>query len=250
MSAPQVSPRTNRKNRLPISLNERLDRKLLSYTVAASAAGVALMALSSAGQAEIVYTAANQSIPPGGTVNLDLNHDGITDFTIRANFASCAFIENCWIQSLKVDPASQNGVLGLSRFARGLVPLSRVGPGENSVRASLYMDYCKATLTSWRYSGSFFQGANYLGLVFSINGETHYGWARFKVDVKWRCNAHIVMTGYAYETVPNEPIRAGETANHKVSAIERSQAGLGALALGSPGVEAWRRDEDALSSKP
>ena len=241
--------RVRRKNRFPISLDRRLDHKLLSYTVAASAAGVSMMALSQLSQAEIVYTPTNQSIPPGGSINLDLNNDGITDFRIQADFASCAFTQNCWIQALKIYPSAANGVLaslgGANRFAQALSPFARVGPGENSVRAGLYMDYCKATLTSFRYSGSFFQGAHYLGLVFSINGQTHYGWARFRVDVKFHCNAHIVMTGYAYETIPGEPIRAGETVNRTASAAQRPQATLGALAAGSVGLEAWRRDEAA-----
>ena len=41
-------------NRAPISLNNKLDQRLLNYAVAAGAAGVSVMALAQPGQAEIV----------------------------------------------------------------------------------------------------------------------------------------------------------------------------------------------------
>src|SRR5579862_6768155 len=35
--------------------------------------------------AEVVYTKVNVSIPVGGSYNIDLNQDGITDFTLRSS---------------------------------------------------------------------------------------------------------------------------------------------------------------------
>ena len=48
--------------------------------VAALIAAIALPA-----EAEIVYTPANISIPVGSSYNIDLNQDGVTDFTIRSS---------------------------------------------------------------------------------------------------------------------------------------------------------------------
>jgi hypothetical protein len=45
--------------------------------------------------------------------------------------------------------------------------------------------------------------AHYLGLKLLINGKFHYGWAR--VD-----STDSVLTGYAYETVHDRPIVAGQ----------------------------------------
>jgi hypothetical protein len=52
------------------------------YTLAASAAGVSLLALVHPAEAKAVYTKVHQVIGPDGSYKLDLNHDGITDFTI------------------------------------------------------------------------------------------------------------------------------------------------------------------------
>lgn len=84
-------------------------------------------------------------------------------------------------------------------------------------------------------------------------GEVHYGWARMSVT----CNNgySILLTGYAYETIPNKPIIAGKTKGEDdidpgpgasltgpTPDIPHT-AMLGALALGAPGVSVWRRKE-------
>jgi len=50
----------------------------------------------------------------------------------------------------------------------------------------------------------------YLGLEFLINGEVHFGWARLTVTCK-DLRVLATLSGYAYETVPNTPIIAGQT---------------------------------------
>jgi hypothetical protein len=244
-----------RKNGFPISSNNRFDQKLFSYCAAASAAGVSLLALALPGEAEIVYTPANLTIPPGGSIELDVNHDGITDFTILDHFASSCGLSGllCWYQLLTVSGPAPNGALRTygraGRHARGLARGSKVGPSLAQYFYSYnIMDKCKATRTSAYVSGTFQNGAAYVGLAFSINGKTHYGWARFNVVVKWRCHARIVMTGYAYETVPGMPIRAGEWKVFDPSSMDHPHATLGGLALGSVGLEAWRRDEVAVET--
>jgi hypothetical protein len=238
-----------RKNRFPISLNHRIDQKLLSYSAAASAAGVALLALALPSEAEIVYTLANQKIRPGGSFALDLNHDGITDFNFQNNFGSCALgTYDCLYQILVVHGPAPNGVLTFQRYrVRALSNFSRVGPGE-SVGDGL-LDRCKATRTSAYTTNSFASKFRYIGLAFSINGQVHYGWARFQISVQPKCDVHVLMIDYAYQTLPGEPILAGERVNHKVSATESSRDTLGGLALGAVGLDAWRRDEAASKVK-
>jgi hypothetical protein len=53
------------------------------YAVAASAAGVGVMALSQPAEAKIVYTATHHVIEKNSPYHLDLNHDGKTDFTLH-----------------------------------------------------------------------------------------------------------------------------------------------------------------------
>ena len=96
----------------------------------------------------------------------------------------------------------------------------------------------------------------YLGTRFQINGEPHYGWARLSVLRNGR-HFKVVLTGYAYETIPNKRIIAGRTHDSDETKQPASMKGyaspaptLGSLALGAPGLSIWRREEamDAVQS--
>src|SRR5215471_14464671 len=63
--------------------------RLASYFMAASAAGVGVLALTQTADAKIVYTPANQTISPRSTFGLDLNADGVTDFTFENFYYVC-----------------------------------------------------------------------------------------------------------------------------------------------------------------
>ena len=54
----------------------------------------------------------------------------------------------------------------------------------------------------------------YLGIKFMSGGRSHFGWARIAItigDPKRAVISRVVLTGYAYETIPNKPIIAGKT---------------------------------------
>jgi hypothetical protein len=102
----------------------------------------------------------------------------------------------------------------------------------------------------------------YLGIRFQINGETHYGWARFTTHVNFGLRISILaeLNGYAYETLPDRPIRtiprseAPESVGQNFrptafrdgnASINRELATLGLLALGAPGIPFWRRNQSA-----
>jgi hypothetical protein len=78
----------------------------------------------------------------------------------------------------------------------------------------------------------------YLGLKLKISGKIHYGWARLNVKIQ---GSSIVgtLTGYAYETVPGKPIRAGQTKDGGEMIVE--PATLGHLAQGAGAISRWRR---------
>jgi hypothetical protein len=100
----------------------------------------------------------------------------------------------------------------------------------------------------------------YLGLKLELTDGAHFGWARLSVYVK-RNDIQVQITGYAYETIPNQPIVAGQTSgtfgDQPYSDDESNRAGsaqatgeqkvlpasLGLLALGEPGIPFWRREE-------
>ena len=97
----------------------------------------------------------------------------------------------------------------------------------------------------------------YLGLMFPILGKTHYGWARLSVEVSRKpFSARAILTGYAYETIPNKSIMAGQT--HEIDDGDQSDsapiatpepppATLGLLAMGSNGLSIWRREESVAA---
>ena len=103
--------------------------------------------------------------------------------------------------------------------------------------------------------GNWFNVKNrYLGLRFQINGKTHYGWARVNVEVNEKHQLTATVTGYAYETIPNKAILAGQTGsddalapvptkpqqsdpqNSTLKEARPQWTSLGALALGARGV--------------
>jgi hypothetical protein len=66
--------------RATAELSDSLHHRLNSYALAASAAGVGVLAVAQPADAKIVYTPAHVVVSE--VVPLDLNHDGIVDFTI------------------------------------------------------------------------------------------------------------------------------------------------------------------------
>ena len=150
-------------------------------------------------------------------------------------------------QSLLVRPTAGNGVLVGSRWAPPLPAGKNIGPGK-MFSAFGTMERCSTSVGRGPYSSGPWRDvkSRYLGLSISVSGQTYYGWARLSVHLDPKlCTASAVLTGYAYETVPGKPIAAGQTSGpDEVSKSERPQSTLGALALGSTGLVAWRREED------
>jgi hypothetical protein len=71
------------KKRAVARLDWRLERMLLSYAAAATAAGVGMLTCSPQAEATVVYTPTWIPIAPVSSVtNLDLNNDGIVDFQV------------------------------------------------------------------------------------------------------------------------------------------------------------------------
>jgi len=72
-----------------------------------------------------------------------------------------------------------------------------------------------------------------LGLRFVVEGEVHYGWARLSVSLghhRQYEDVSGILTGYAYETVPNQPIVTGKTEGADVIVLQAES--LGGLARG------------------
>jgi len=116
--------RSLRPTRTPANLSDSTNHKLNMYALAASAAGVGMLARTLPAEAKIVYTKMRVEIwPTQTTLKLDLNHDGITDFTFSN--ADHSGYKNF----LKVLPGAQgNAVWGAGKYASALSAGVRIGP--------------------------------------------------------------------------------------------------------------------------
>jgi hypothetical protein len=66
--------------------SNNLNRQLGLYSLAAAAAGVSMLALAQPAAGEVVIT--RKTIPIGSLVYLDMNHDGVADFTFYNSYSS------------------------------------------------------------------------------------------------------------------------------------------------------------------
>jgi hypothetical protein len=249
MSYPKIS---TLRSASPV--NAKLNQRLATYASAASAAGVAMLAVTSSAEAKIVYTPANRLMVFGVNA-IDLNGDGIPDFNVSWKvLGSGSFTYGTYV-----------GVLGVSRPADGVMSSAaalpwgvRVGPKAQFRSLGLLVldsGTCDRACSS-KGRGAWAGVYNrFLGVKFSISKQTHYGW--INIDMRSR-----TILGYAYETNANQPIVTGhksgpvEAGSMKTGSKEIDAAGpaqalatnqpatLGALALGADGLSLWRREEE------
>jgi hypothetical protein len=229
-----------RPSRPTSPVNTKLDARLISYVAAASAAGVGALSMVQPAEAKVVFTAVNVTIADNTQYKLDLNHDGVNDFSF-SHFAYGNW-DHFYITGLAANHIFGNGSASALRFG---VP---IGPNG---RFSHFGMMAKSGVISGSdfTTGKWFNVQNrYLGLQFSINGETHYGWARLTV----KNGIVATLTGYAYETIPNKRILAGETSGTEVALDEMltphdQTPTLALLARGADALTIWRRDEEIAS---
>jgi hypothetical protein len=226
---PSSRPRASSK------LSDSVHHQLSMYALAASAAGVGVVALSQPADAKIIYTPTHARITPNHTIPVDLNHDGKIDFNIKDTWFSTTTVDEDIIGSIAVIPARKaNRIAGYAhsfhKRASALPAGVRIGPKSpfssgSKVMVSGAIDIGTTTVG---YCGGPWKNVQhrYLGLKFTIQGKIHYGWARLNETCAKNGENTALLTGYAYETIPNKPIIAGKEHGE-------DDATLGGLALGS-----------------
>jgi hypothetical protein len=211
------------------NLSSSSERRLNAYTLAATAAGVGALCLAPAAEAKVVYTPAHVNIVQnGGLFAFDLNHDGTADFGLSNLFRFCSS-SRC-TGSLNARGEGQNEIWSVIcntnyNCAAALPKGTKVGfKGQFSKPRPLIMavgNYEVFFGPWWNVEQA------YLGIKFVIKGKTHFGWARVKFSRGQRFSITAILTGYAYETIPNKPIIAGAT-----KGPDEKAGSLGALAAG------------------
>lgn len=255
---PTKSPNSTRSQRRPSApLASKLDKQLLGYAAAATAAGIGLLTLAQPAEAKVVFTPSNLPIPENGTsVQLDINHDGVPDFGFTASFyfgAAPIAQLGLYRESLAAIPLQASNEVGAMTSSKGFQCAARlpgkvtVGPGKNFKPNQLLLfqvagDYTNQFSAHCPWLNKL---GGFVGLKFVVNGETHYGWARISLA------GGTFVRGYAYETIPNQPILTGATSSsNKDAAISDppvlpapQPASLGLLTQGIAGLPVWRRRE-------
>jgi len=205
----------------PASVRQYLHR----LAIATILAGVGLLALAWPAEAEIVYTPADIKIGENSSYNLDLNNDGVTDLIISTSQSQITCPPNSHIgihDTVAETPVSGNGTVGSPPTL--LVHGNQIGPSQTfygGTGTMAWLEDCQIITGGGNWIHSQYCGylcsevtglKGYLGLMFQIDGETHYGWAQLKVTVTpSKTQAVVTIMGYAYETIANMPIKAGQT---------------------------------------
>jgi hypothetical protein len=238
------------KTRPTVQIGRHLEKHLLAYAAAASAGLLSTLPA----EAQIVYTPSNtpmaiahQNQGPALT-QLDLNNDGIPDFTFRmlsARQFSTSGTTIAFKFYLQVAPgqAGNQAVSGQQPSTASAVPAGvAIGPQEKFAPGGLYLAINSFGRLGSRSSGTWRSVEfAYVGLKFLINGQVHYGWARVKFPYPG-ATGYPSIYGYAYESTPNQPIVTGQTSGTaRENASANVPASLGLLAAGAPAVNLWRR---------
>jgi hypothetical protein len=254
----ELSTRQRSKPRTAAQLDSSIEKKLLGYATLAAASGVGILALGQPAAGEVVFTPTHQRIGHDSTLALDLNGDGVVDFTFScASFSGGAvrvpgaktYTFNSDAEMLVFGVAKSNHPVGgqqeyNGRFVSGasaLMPGVEIGPNAKFGTSNIWMGGISATDSEparywgpWAPEGGNVKG-RYVGFEFVVNGEIHYGWARFNVQMRQPRHGKVqaVLTGYAYETEPNTPIETGRVKGPE--SAESKPGTLGGLALGAAG---------------
>jgi hypothetical protein len=235
----QVIRRPSRRQ--PAALNSELENHLSAYTsadygaastascglataLAMSAVGMGTLFLPEEAHARIIYTPTLKRVEPfpchvnplfcRGTVDIDFNNDGVPEIALT-NFASG--ISSVFYARLHAVGQGSNRVLettakGCGGSAAVLNLGQEIGPSGQFLTRGLMSGLSMRSQGTTYMCGQWpNKTGKFLGFKLTIDGETHYGWARITERAGSAYGSYIgaTLTGYAYETVPDVPIAAG-----------------------------------------
>jgi hypothetical protein len=200
----KASPRPRKASELPQSIRRSLD----IYALAASAAGVGMLALAHPAEAKIVYTPANKWLPLNQNFYLDLNHDGIKDFRFwlaSINWStrfSKGFLHSLDVEVAESDQSKNAFYYSVSQFclcAPALRKGTKVGPKSPFTGPAGPWLFLRSYQSGEHRSACKWLGVKeaYLGVRFIIKGRAHYGWVRLAYMRASTNRTRAKLTGYA-----------------------------------------------------
>ena len=236
-----------------------LEQRTKSYSMAAAAAGVSLLALAAPAEGKVVITT-HISIPVTGTVTIDFNHDGVADLELmmcgysdgRFKCGSAAPL-GFYSTYLSARPFNGGGVLEKKQtgLASNLARSAPIGQSGYFGKYGLLARRAGTAYTTATRLGNWGSGQpnHFLGVKIIIHGTTHYGWVRVTVkNPTGRGPITATITEYGYETIANKKVLAGLASNNAKVIPEKASGGsLGMLALGAEGLPMWRREDPVIA---
>jgi hypothetical protein len=199
-----------------------------------------------------------QGFAGGALTQLDLNNDGTPDFAFSNYSYQTHGLGALYLKLIPAQPA--NEVWGIKLTGERRVTAAALSSGVQvgskgnfaAYPQGLDMALLDQSITAFASGSWLGVQTAYLGLKFVINGEVHYGWARVKFVAPGDFLGGSIY-GYAYETVPNQPIVTGQTSGtagkgKPASAVSPAAANtvhnvsphLGLLATGASGLSIRR----------
>jgi len=177
------------------------------------------MLFSAGANAQIVYTDVNPDVTintNGGIYGLDLNNDGITDFNITFNTSTVPAGTNRYIL---ITPLGANKVGNDLSFPypsalslNTLIDSSSfdwLGTANQHLISRLWFTPPFGGTPVWQYRGNWNGSSNkYVPLQLDLSSQIFYGWARLDAATN---AVSFTVKDYAYNTVPNQSILAGQT---------------------------------------
>jgi hypothetical protein len=257
--AANTRPRFNRSQ-----FHANIEHHLKAYSLAAAAAGVGMMVLASPAWSEVVITKKTIPVVFGTPVLIDLNKDGIADFEFSFTYSDHGRISDVGLVARGLTGGKAvGGKVSFGpdgAYASALARGAHIGPSAHFSSSHGKVTLERDIQTASSSAGSAYYGnwyglstnrgklGSFLGVKFQIKGETHYGWIRMSVKLPGDFTTEI--TAYAYETIPNKRIEAGNPSKSPVARTREPQRqrgigtpSLGMLALGTLGLPRWRRDD-------
>ncbi|NND87700.1 MAG: T9SS type A sorting domain-containing protein [Flavobacteriaceae bacterium] len=190
--------------------------KLLNYgAMSAAILGTA----DAAGQFVYTNLDPDQSVATGEAFPFDLNGDSIDDFSLDI-FDAAGGAGAVIFPGVNGSVNSMNGLLGTSSggftYPYNLSSGATIGAGEPFIVG----DRGDLNFYSCAYPGSNFCGGvtdGFIGLVFDLGGNTHYGWVRIDLSAD---ATSMTVKDFAYESTPGMSITAGDGLGVEDNAFE------------------------------
>jgi hypothetical protein len=181
----------------------------------------------------IIYTDLNPDssiLLATDSFNLDVNNDGITDFTFNKYLSSTecrSAVQEKFAFNihLSIKPATANNAImaSASNLALALDADSGTIIGPDSLWATTSEILLEGAAISsctlvTGHAGYWLNVSDkYLGLKFNAGNKTYYGWARLSSSYSVSSASHLIVGGqliikdFAYNSVPDQLILAGQT---------------------------------------